>query len=61
MAKKSNLKVGHHVVVDDSYNFYHNREVVITELHDGFVTVTYNGNITFSSRNIHCKYNEYQD
>lgn len=60
MTKRPTFKVGHHVVVDDSFNFYHKREVVITEVHDGFLSVAL-GNVTFTLRNIHAKYNEYQD
>jgi len=60
MARKSQIKVGHHVIVDDSLNFYHKREVLVTEVHDGFVTVAC-GNIKFHLKNIHCKYAEHQD
>jgi hypothetical protein len=61
MSKQSKIKVGHHVVVDDSLNFYHGREVLVTELRDGFVSVVYNGNVSFCLKNIHCKYMQYQD
>ena len=62
MARKTEIKVGHTVTVDDSSNWYNKREVVIAAIHDGFCSVKLLGrDITFCLKNIHIKYMEYQD
>lgn len=61
MVKQSKIKVGHHVVVDDSQSFYNKCEVLITHLHNDFCSVLYDGKVSFCIKNIHLKYMQYQD